>query len=174
MWPWRVKMPTQNFLRLLLLLMLIDEERIVLVTVCCRFGSWGFVIKLKIFQNLSTRFGQYFEVKVRARFDAGKNYTFGTYFTRLPVATNLNSVLKLSLVDISNFKFSREADVCSRFWCCCLVDILKMRFDQVLCLNLWFALISYFGKLNSTLGSVVPLAMFEESSEGDYLLILFM
>ena len=38
MWPWRGKM-----LRLLLLLMLV--MRIVLATVCSRFGSWGSVIK---------------------------------------------------------------------------------------------------------------------------------
>ena len=43
MWPWRVKMPTQNLLRLLLLLMLM---RIVLATIFCRFGRWGLVIKL--------------------------------------------------------------------------------------------------------------------------------
>ena len=36
MWPWRVKMPTQNLLMM----------RIVLVIVCCRFGSWGLVIRL--------------------------------------------------------------------------------------------------------------------------------
>ena len=36
MWPWRVKMPTQNLLRLLLLLMLM--LRIMLATVCYRFG----------------------------------------------------------------------------------------------------------------------------------------
>ena len=41
MWPWRVKMPTENLLRLLLLLMLV--MRIVLARVCCRFGSWGLV-----------------------------------------------------------------------------------------------------------------------------------
>ena len=39
MWPWRVKMPTQSLLRLLLLLILV--MRIVLATVCFRFGSWG-------------------------------------------------------------------------------------------------------------------------------------
>ena len=44
MWPWRVNMPTQNLLMLLLLLMLV--MRIVLATVCCRFGSWGLVMKL--------------------------------------------------------------------------------------------------------------------------------
>ena len=35
-----------------------------------------------------------------------------------------------------------------------------MNFDQDLCLNLWYDPIGYFGKMNSTLGSVVPLAMF--------------
>ena len=35
-----------------------------------------------------------------------------------------------------------------------------MKFDQDLCLNLWYDPIGYFGKMNSTLGSVVPLAMF--------------
>ena len=44
MWPWRIKMPTQNLLRLLLLLMLI--VRIMLATVCYRFGSWRLVLKL--------------------------------------------------------------------------------------------------------------------------------
>ena len=33
---------------------------------------------------------------------------------------------------------------------------MKMKFDQDLCLNLQYD----FGKMNSTLGSVVPLAMF--------------
>ena len=44
MWPWRVRMPTQNLLRLLLLLMLM--LRIMLATVCYRFGSWRLVLKL--------------------------------------------------------------------------------------------------------------------------------
>ena len=50
MWPWRVKMATQNLLRLLLLLMLM--MRIVPATVCCRFGSWGLVIKLNFCSDL--------------------------------------------------------------------------------------------------------------------------
>ena len=66
MWPWRVKMPTQNLLRLLLLLMLV--MRIVLATVCYRFGSWGLVIKLNFVQTLSTRFGQDFKLKFRRDF----------------------------------------------------------------------------------------------------------
>ena len=39
-----------------------------------------------------------------------------------------------------------------------------MKCDQNLCLNLWYDLKSYFGKINSTLGSVVPLAMFSINS----------
>ena len=35
-----------------------------------------------------------------------------------------------------------------------------MKCDQNLCLHLWYDLKSYFGKKKSTLGSVVPLAMF--------------
>ena len=82
MWPWRVVMPTQNLLRLLLLLMLM--MRIVLATVCCRFGSWGLVIKLNFcsdFQHkvwsgvwrrssgeiLKLKFGQYFAADVWLR-----------------------------------------------------------------------------------------------------------
>ena len=42
MWPWRVKMPTRNFLMLLLLLMLMMR----IGNIWCGFGSWGFVIKL--------------------------------------------------------------------------------------------------------------------------------
>ena len=49
MWPWRVKMSTQNLLRLLLLLMLM--MRIVLATVCCRFGSWD-LVSLAVWGNL--------------------------------------------------------------------------------------------------------------------------
>ena len=58
MWPWRVKMPTQNLLRLLLLLMLVT--RIVLATICGRFGSWGLVIKLNFCSD--------FQHKVWSRF----------------------------------------------------------------------------------------------------------
>ena len=70
-----------------------------------------------------------------------------------------------SLVNILNFKFSRDGDVWLRFWSKSLVVILKMKFDQDLCLNLWYYPIAYFGKMNSTLGSVVPLAMFSFSFE---------
>ena len=59
-----MKLTTQNLLRLLLLLMLM--MRIVLATVCCRFGSWGLVIKL----HFCSDFEQDFDVEVQARSEA--------------------------------------------------------------------------------------------------------
>ena len=41
-----------------------------------------------------------------------------------------------------------------------MVEIMKKKFDQDLFLNLWCDPLGYFAKMNSTLGSVVPLAMF--------------
>ena len=41
-----------------------------------------------------------------------------------------------------------------------MVEIMKKKFDQDLFLNLWCNPLGYFAKMNSTLGSVVPLAMF--------------
>ena len=75
MWPWRVKMPNQNLLRLFLLLMLILRN--LWTTVWCRFGNWSLFIRLNFysdsehkvwsrFRNWSTgeilklKFGQYF------------------------------------------------------------------------------------------------------------------
>ena len=55
-----VKMPTQNLLLMLAM-------RIVLETVCCRFGSWGLVIKLNFCSDFE-QFGQDFKAEVQARF----------------------------------------------------------------------------------------------------------
>ena len=60
---------------------------------------------------------------------------------------------------------SRDADVWLRFWSWWLFEILEMKFDQDLCLNLYMTYSGYFGKLNSTLGSVVPLAMYSFDRE---------
>ena len=109
MWPWRVKIPTQNLLRLLMLLMLM--MRIVLATDCCILGSWGLVKEsnfCSIFQQkVSSRFwswssGRIFELEFGQHFAAGND-------------------------------ICRGYEVESWLW--------------------------YFGKLNSTLGSVMPLAM---------------
>ena len=66
-----------------------------------------------------------------------------------------------SEVNILIFKLSPVADVWSKFLSWCLVNILKIKLDQYLCFNLRYdQWPKHFGKLNSTLGSVVPLAMF--------------
>ena len=61
------------------------------------------------------------------------------------------------LVKILKFKFSRNADIWSRFWRCCLAEIMKMKYDQFFLRTRDMTLKSYFGNQNSTLGSVVPL-----------------
>ena len=92
------------------------------------------------------------------------NVGFGQYFAADVLQRLwrwiLVKMLKQGLVNILNFKFSRSGDVWCGFWSECLVEILTMKFEQDLCLNLWYDPIGYFGKMNSTLGSVVPLAMF--------------
>ena len=121
MWPWRVKMPTQNLLRLLLLMM-----RIVLATVCCRFGSWGLVIKLNFCLDL--------KYKVLSRFlswSSGEilKLKFGRYFAadfwlRLQ-SWILAKILELDLLKILSLS---------------LVKFLKLKFDQDLYKNFWYEL----------------------------------
>ena len=41
-----------------------------------------------------------------------------------------------------------------------MVEIMTKKFDKDFCLNLGCEPLGYFAKMNSTLGSVVPLAMF--------------
>ena len=154
MWTWRVKMPTQNLLRFVTVPMLM--MRIVLATVWCILGSWSSVI--------TPNFCSDFEHMACSRFwcwSSGKIFKleFGQYFAA-DVLQRLRSwilieMLKLGLVNILNVKFSLDGDVWLRFWNKCLVEILKMKFDQDLCLNLWYDPVGYFGKRNSTLGPVV-------------------
>ena len=49
---------------------------------------------------------------------------------------NRVEILKLSLVKILNFKFSEVADVKLLFFVDAIVEILKMKCDPDLCLNL--------------------------------------
>ena len=72
----------------------------------------------------------------------------------------LVEILKLGLVKILNFMLSGDADVWLRF-----LVYAQSRFwswnESNLCVwNCYMTSRSYFGKINSTLGSVVPLAMF--------------
>ena len=52
----------------------------------------------------------------------------------------LVGILKLGLVKTLELKCYGEADVWLIFWSWCLVEILKMKFDQYLCLTLWYEL----------------------------------
>ena len=70
------------------------------------------VIKLNFVQTLSTRFGQYFEVRVQGRFSI-----FPQLFVEV-MTLNRGRDSKLYLVEILKFMFSRDADVWLRF---CLV-----------------------------------------------------
>ena len=154
MWRWQLKtcwslltdlidVPTQNLLRLALLLMLM--MKIVLATVCCILGSWGLVIK--------PNFCSDFQHKVSSRFwswSSGRilKLEFGQYFAADVLQRLwrwiLVKMLKQGLVNILNFKFSRSGDVWCGFWSECLIDILKMKFEQDLCLNLWYDLKKLF------------------------------
>ena len=142
---WCVKMPTQNLLRFVTVANVDDEDRVgnnLMHTWELKLGNKAKLLFRFWAQGL-------FKVEVRVNI----------LLQRLR-SWILIEMLKLGLVNILNFKFSRDGVVWLRFWNKCLVEILKMKFEQDLCLNLWYDPIGYFGKMNSTLGSVVPLAMF--------------
>ena len=100
--------------------------RIVLATVCCRFGNWGLVIKLNFCSN--------FEHKVWSRFwswSSGKilKLKFGQYFAAdvwlrflLLLMLMLRNVLTQGKVKMLKLKFRQdfEAEVWSAFCCWCL------------------------------------------------------
>ena len=135
MWRWQLKtcwslltdlidVPTQNLLRLALLLMLM--MKIVLATVCCILGSWGLVIK--------PNFCSDFQHKVSSRFwswSSGRilKLEFGQYFAADVLQRLwrwiLVKMLKQGLVNIFNFKFSRDADVCWDFEMCNCIRYLN-------------------------------------------------
>ena len=129
MWPWRVKIPTQNLLILLLLPMLM--MRIMLATVCCRIGSWGLVIKLNFCSDFELKFKRDFEAVVWSVFAADVWLRLQSWIWILV------KILKLSLV---RFRFSQETDVTLRSWSQCLIEVLKLKFDQDLCMTLWYEL----------------------------------
>ena len=86
--------------------------RIVLATVCCRFGSSRLFIKLNFWSD--------FEHNVKSRFRIWLlMFGWGSQDFK--------------------FKFIRDTDVLLRFGSWCLIKILKL-FDQDLCNNLWYEL----------------------------------
>ena len=108
MWPWRVKMPTQNLLRLLLLLMLV--MRIVLATVCCRFGSWGLVIKLNFCPDFEHFSQDCLKLKFRRDFEAEVWSVFCCW----------------CLVDVMKLNLGQDSEV----GCWCLVEVTKLNLGQ--------------------------------------------
>ena len=147
-----MKIATQNLLKLLLWLMLMMRN--VSTTVWCRFGRLTLVIKLSFcsdFEDKVSRFVQDFEVDVQARFWRWTLVIILLLMLGCGYEVNSWSRFWFGLVKIFKFKFCRNGDVWLRFWSC-LIKICVWTCDM--------AQRSYFGKMNSTLGSVVPLAMF--------------
>ena len=158
-------MPTKNLLRLLLLLTLMIG--IVLATVWCRFVSLSLVIKSNVCSDI--------EHKVWSRFwswSSGKIWSrslvsFCWCFVEVMLNQSwiLVEILKLGLAKILNSKLNGYAELMFGWdFVFCLV-YAKSRFWRwnVMTIYVWtcnMASRSYFGKMNSTLGSVVPLAMF--------------
>ena len=140
MWPWRVKMATQNLLRLLLLLMLM--MRIVWATVWWRFGSWGLVIKLNFCSDL--------EHKVWSRFwnwSSGKICMVKRFPTlekswlscRHWLPLSLTDSLTLSLISLQSvcgemlmFGWDFEVSAWSRLWRRNLIKICVWTCDTTL------------------------------------------
>ena len=141
MWPWRMKMPTQNLLMLWLFPM-----RIVLATICCRFGCWGLVKKLNFCSDS--------EHKVWSRFwswRSGKIWSWSlTSFyllmlmMRIVLATVCCRFRSWGLVKKLNFCSDFEHKVWSRFWnwssgkiwgwpvffCWSFVEVMKLNLSQ--------------------------------------------
>ena len=106
MWLWPLKMPTQNLLRFLLLLMLM--MRIVLATACCRYGSGGLVIKLNFCSD--------FEHKVWSKFwscSSGKTWSWSLVSILLLVFRRGNEVESWSKFWSQVWSISK---ICANFW----------------------------------------------------------
>ena len=86
-----------------------DED--VLATVCCRFGSWGLVIKLNFFSDFE-HFGTDFVVEVQERFEAEVCCWCLVEVTEL----NPGQYSEARFGQDFNFRFSRDADVWLWFW----------------------------------------------------------
>ena len=106
-----------NLLRLFLLFMLMMRN--VLTTVWCRCGRWSLVIELSFcsdFEHKVSRFGQDFEVDVKATF-----WSWSLVIILLLMldcglwSSILVEILKVGLLKIFKFKFCRNANVWLRF-----------------------------------------------------------
>ena len=114
MWLWPLKMPIQNLLRLLLLLM------IVLATVCCRFVSWGLVIKLNFCSD--------FEHKVWSRLWSWSSGNICMVKKIFYVGKKADKAVDIGYPCHSLSHSLRHLFPYNLFVtrCCCLVEILKL------------------------------------------------
>ena len=111
MWPWRVKMPTQNFLMLLLLLMLMMR----IGNIWCGFGSWGFVIKLNFCSDFQHKVFRSLKLEVRRDFEAEVWSVFCCWCLVEVTRLNLGQDYVAKFGQDFKFKSSRDDDVWLRF-----------------------------------------------------------
>ena len=132
MWLWRVKMPTQNLFRLLLLMMLMLRN--VLTIVWCRFGSWHLVIKKFLSRLWAPVLVKIMKLKLRRVFEAEVKSVFCCW--------SLLEVMKIILGRHSEAMFGQDLDIWLSFLSCCLVEnmVEKMKSDKDLFENLWYDL----------------------------------
>ena len=156
MWPWRVKMPTQNLFRLWLLLILMLWKRF--------DDSLVHIWKLEFGQKVNYVFWAQSLVKIL-------KFKFRQYFEG-EVWSVFCSQCFLRLWSLTLVEIQKEA----RFWILSLVQMLmfgwdfevdaRLRLEKWNLINVYVRTCemtqrSYFGKQNSTLGSVVPMAVWQ-------------
>ena len=138
MWPWRVKIPTQDLFRMLLLLMLMLRN--VLTIVWCRFGSLSLVIKSNFWPDfdhkvwsrfwnwssgeiLKLKFSQYFAADPWLRLY--KDYSWSGFWSYV-----WSRFWSLSVVQMLIFGWDFEVAARSRLW---IWNMTKIFFE-----NLWY------------------------------------
>ena len=125
---------------------------IVLATICCRFGRWGLVKKLNFCSDI--------EHKVWSRFwswSSGKIWSWSliNFFLLMFCRGYVEPKLNLGRDSEARFGQDFEAIVLWRGWCLVVEVDAWSKFWNLIKICVWTCV------LNSTLGSVVPLAMFK-------------
>ena len=158
MWPWRVK-NEDNYSKLVEIVTVADvddEERV--GNSSLQIWELTFGQKAKLLVRLwaqgfrSRSVGKILQLEFVQHFTADVLYRLWSWI--------LVEILKLGLAKILNFNFSGDADVWMRFLVHALSRFWRWNVIKIFVWTCDMASKSYFGKMNSTLGSVVPLAMF--------------
>ena len=129
MWPWRVKIPTQNLLRLILLLKFVMR---IVGNNLLQIWKRGLVIKLNFCSDFE-HFGLDFEVEAQARFWSWSLVSI------LLMMFGLGYEVELSLVQYSEARFGR--DLVQMLMFDVFIKILKLMLNRdskiVICSILW-------------------------------------